>query len=78
MIKPLPTNSADTYNNRGLAKQTKGDLDSAITDYTRALQLNSKSATAYYNRSVAKRAKGDVDGSNSDYSHVLELNRSGR
>ena len=62
------------YNKRGAAKQIKGDLDSAIADYTRALELNSKSATAYYNRGLAKQAKGDLDGAIVDYTRALQLN----
>jgi tetratricopeptide (TPR) repeat protein len=64
------------YSNRGIGKQAKGDLDGAIADYNRALELNPKYATAWQNRSVAKRAKGDVDGSNADYNRAIELNRS--
>jgi tetratricopeptide (TPR) repeat protein len=70
--------TADAYNNRGFAKQTKGDLEGAIADYSRALELNPRYATAYHNRGIAKRARGDLDGSIADYSRALELNRSRR
>jgi tetratricopeptide (TPR) repeat protein len=35
---------APYYNSRGLAKEAKGDVDSAIADYNRALELAAKLA----------------------------------
>jgi tetratricopeptide (TPR) repeat protein len=63
----------DAYYNRGAAKIEKGDLDGAIADYNRAIELNPKDARAYYNRGIAKRAKGDLDGAIADFSRAIEL-----
>jgi len=63
---------APYYNNRGLAKQArglasclareaKGDLDGAIADYDRAIELDPKLAISYHNRVLAQKAKGDLD-----------------
>jgi tetratricopeptide (TPR) repeat protein len=38
---------------RGLAKQSKGDWDGAIADYSKAIELNPKFSDAWYNRAVA-------------------------
>ena len=50
---------AAAYNNRGSAKVNKGDVDGAIADFNRALQLDPKLAKAYMNRGIAKREKYD-------------------
>ena len=48
----------EEYNNRGLEKQGKGDLDGAIEDYTAALALKGAKAStlaiAYNNRANAR------------------------
>ncbi len=64
---------APNYNNRGLAKEGKGDHDGAIADYNRAIELNPKYAGACNNRGLAKQAKGDLDGAIADYNRALEL-----
>ena len=65
---------APYYNNRGLAKEGKGDQDGAIADYSRAIELDPKfAAGAYSNRGLAKEAKGDHDGAIADYSRAIEL-----
>jgi len=48
--------TAEEYNNRGLDRQKRGDLEGAIADYTKALSLKSKpatQATLYNNRANA-------------------------
>src|SRR6266699_2583338 len=65
---------APYYNNRGLAREAKGDHDGAIADYNRAIELNPKYAGAYNNRGLAKKAKGDHDGAIADYNRAIELN----
>jgi tetratricopeptide (TPR) repeat protein len=55
------------YNNRGLARTDKGDLDGALLDYTEAIRLKPDLADAYTNRGNALRQKGDVDGALADY-----------
>lgn len=68
--------SAEEYNNRGLERQSSGDLDGAIADYTKALSLKTKPAvlaTAYNNRAVALFEKGDLDGAIADYTRALQF-----
>ncbi len=72
-IKLDPTDAA-TYNNRGTARYTKGDLDGALADFTQAITLNPTDTAAYYNRGVARKAKGDLDSAIADYTQALTLN----
>ncbi len=73
----MPSNSdpkfAYAYYNRGIAKKAKGDIDGAITDYNRAIELDPKYTDAYGNRGNAKQAKGDFDGAITDYNRAIEL-----
>jgi lipoprotein NlpI len=64
---------AAAYNNRSLAKRDKGDLDGAISDYTRAIELDPNYVLAYRNRGDTKQQKSDLDGAIADYNRALEL-----
>ena len=54
-------NSAEDYNNRGKVKQAKGDLDGALADFNKAIELNSDLVVAHDNRRLVERAKRDRD-----------------
>ena len=71
---PKKEKDAEAYNNRGVAWQRKGDYDRAITDYTKAIELNPRFAEAYYNRGNAYYSKGQYDQAISDCNKALELN----
>lgn len=63
--------TAEDYNNRGLIRQNRGDLDGAIADYTTALSLKAipvVKATAYNNRANAYMAKNNLTAAIDDYS----------
>ena len=68
-------NLAPAYSNRGKAKHAKGDLDGAIADFNRALELDPRHASVYYNRGIAKGRMGDLDGAITDFNHAIELDR---
>ena len=53
MTKKLNKECAETYYNRGLAHSKKGELELAIADYTKAIELKPDYADAYYRRSKA-------------------------
>ena len=59
--------------NRGIEKGKEGDLDGAIADFTRAIELNPKDDAPYYNRAQAKRLKKDAAGAIADYTRAIEL-----
>ena len=69
----LAKGDADGYNNRGIAKQAKGDLEGAIADFNRAIELNPRDAQAYNNRGNPKQDKGDLEGAIADYNRAIEL-----
>src|SRR6266498_1237117 len=59
--------------NRGIEKGKEGNLDGAIADFTRAIELNPKDDAPYYNRAQAKRLKNDTAGAIADYTRAIEL-----
>lgn len=65
--------AAMDYNARGIAKVEDGDLDGALADFTKAIELDPKYVIAYLNRSVIKHRKGDYPGSRVDFDKALEL-----
>lgn len=65
--------TARDYCNHGVARQKKGDLDGALEDYSRAIELNPHDATPYNDRALVKIAKGDLDGALEDYDRALEI-----
>jgi tetratricopeptide (TPR) repeat protein len=62
------------YFYRATAYLRKGDKDHALTDYSKAIQLNPKLAKAYNNRGIIYRDKGDEDQAIVDYNQALQLN----
>ena len=63
-----------SYSNRGAAYANKKQYDEAISDYSRAIELNPGYATAYYNRAIAYANKRLYGKAISDFSRVVELN----
>ena len=56
----------------GIEKAKNGDLDGAIADFDRAIELNPKDDAPYYNRAQAKRLKKDAAGAIADYTRAIE------
>ncbi|MDQ2920246.1 MAG: tetratricopeptide repeat protein, partial [Acidobacteriota bacterium] len=56
-----------------LARFRKGDPDGAISDYTKAIELDPRYAQAYGNRGLVRESKGDLDGAISDYTKAIEM-----
>ena len=66
--------SAVDYFNRGVAEKANDDLEGAIADYNRAIELDPKYAAAYFHRGIAKQAKGDLKGAIGDINGAIERN----
>ena len=49
------------------------DLDGAIADFTKVIQLHPYDASAYDFRGIAKALKDDFDGAMADYSKAIEV-----
>jgi len=62
------------HKHRGVAKKAKGDLEGAIADYNRAIELDPKYSAAYFHRGIAKQAKGDLKGAIDDINGAIERN----
>jgi signal peptidase I len=67
---------AFAYQNRGIAYAHKGDLDHAIADETKAIELKPDYWAAYYERGSdyhAKNSRGGVDHAIADETKAIEL-----
>jgi tetratricopeptide (TPR) repeat protein len=64
---------ADAFFIRGATKRTKGDLDGAIADFTKVIELKPDFMAVYINRGIAKQAKRDLDGAIADFTKAIEL-----
>ena len=54
--------SADEYAQRGIARFEKNDLDGAISDFTKVIEMNGKDqAFCYYFRGMAYYRKGNTN-----------------
>ncbi len=62
------------YKKRADGSVAKGDLDSAIGDYNRALELKPNEPYAYLSRGIAFFNKKNYDLSAADFSKAIELN----
>src|SRR5262249_23695029 len=71
---PAPSDAFDgDLVNRGIQKAQNGNLDGAIADFDRAMQLNPKDDAPYYNRAQARSLKQDTAGSIAHYTRAIEL-----
>jgi tetratricopeptide (TPR) repeat protein len=70
---PADKESVEGLVNRGIEKGKEGDLDGAIADFTRAIELNPQDDAPYYNRAQAKWLKKDAAGAIADYTRAIEL-----
>jgi tetratricopeptide (TPR) repeat protein len=66
--------SVEDFFNRAGVKKAAGDLEGAIADYDRAIQLDPKDAAIYNNRGLAKQAKGNLDAAIVDFNRAIQLN----
>ena len=72
----LKPDFAEAYNNRGIARAAKGDLDGALRDYAEAIRLKPDYANAYCNHGAARAYKGNSASTKAaiaDYQKYLDL-----
>jgi tetratricopeptide (TPR) repeat protein len=70
-------NDVVAYRNRGDAYRLRGDIDRAISDYSKAIELNPNYAPAYNGRGRAYISKGDYVHAVADVTKAGELTRKG-
>src|SRR6266436_771391 len=70
---PVSDESDGDLVNRGIEKGKQGDLDGAIADFNRAIELGSTNPAAYNNRGNARAENKDLDGAIADYTRAIEL-----
>jgi tetratricopeptide (TPR) repeat protein len=69
---PKPKDAAG-FVQRASARGFNCDLNGAIGDFSRAIELDPKSVSAVYNRGIARLQKGDYDGAIGDLTRAIEL-----
>ena len=62
------------YFDRAFDKEERGDHYGAISDYTKAIEIDPKDSVAFYNRGISKRKLKDYYGAIYDYTKAIEIN----
>ena len=66
--------SADEYSQRAIARFEKNDLDGAIADFSKVIEMNGKDqAFCYYFRGMAYYRKSDLNHAIADLSKAIEI-----
>ena len=68
------TNNANSFYKKGLKKYDQNDFKGAISDFTKAIKINSEYADAYEERGKAKDALSDFEGAISDFTKAIKIN----
>lgn len=71
-IRPKPISAAELID-LGITKAEAGEVDGAIANFSRALQLTSNEAKAYYYRGKARYDKFDYVGAVADLAQAIQL-----
>ena len=72
-MQELNQEHADTYYNRGNAYIARDEVNSAIADYTKAIELKSDYGDAYYNRGLAWLSLGEREKAKLDLTTARNL-----
>lgn len=74
---PAPSAATESFGedlvNAGIEKAKNGEIDEALADFSRAIELNPRDDAPYYNRAQARRLKKDTAGAIADYTRAIEL-----
>ena len=66
--------NAKFYFKSAYKKAEKGDYYGAISDYTKAIEINPNKSEAYYKRGISKAKLKDYYGAISDFTKAIEIN----
>jgi tetratricopeptide (TPR) repeat protein len=64
----------ETYAYRGLVHADLGEFDSAVSDYTKGIQLQPEFDAAYNNRGTAYSEMGDYKSAIADFTKAIQIN----
>ena len=70
----LPGIIVEAYNSRGIAYIDKGEVNRAIDDYSKSIEVNPNLDYVYFNRGNAYHKKGDSDHAIADFTKAVGLN----
>jgi hypothetical protein len=71
---PVNTKTAEEYFLSGNASFDQGNLSEAISNFTKAIEINPNLAKAYNNRGFAYVTQGNIPQAITDFNKVVELN----
>ena len=66
------------FNDRGVAYKRLGDLEKALADYNKSLEINPHYTNALNNREVVYLEQGHYDQALTDFNEALKYGGSGR
>jgi serine/threonine-protein kinase len=73
VVAAHPETACRAFLGRGTMRELKRNRDGAISDFTRATELDPREALAWDYRGTARRASGDNDGAIADFTRAIEL-----
>ncbi len=66
--------NAEIYIARGLTKERRGNLEDAVSDYTKAIAHDPDYPDVFYHRAKARLKQNDLEGALADFSETVERN----
>jgi len=64
----------EAWNNRGTAKEGKGDLKGSLEDYIMAIKLKPDYTVAYFNKAEVEKSMGNYTASLNDFNMAININ----
>ena len=71
--KEMLSTIAGAYFNRGSISSFRGNIDEAISDFTKSIRLDSTNVWAFYNRAREFEVRGDLDAALADVSRAIQI-----
>ena len=70
----LAPDSSPLYNDRGVIYLKKTELDKALADFNKAIEINPRYYEVYHNRGIVYETKGEYDSAIKEYNKSLAIN----